>query len=224
MNHISYITLFLALFIACKNPAELEVSNYIKGRAVYREYGSAEDKPLANQKVILAYTAGMSVVQEVYTDNQGTFFFSNLSGTKEYAVYTKANVTIYEGATGIVSDTCSGIVPNNDVILLRAVFKTTNATGLFVTVTDSLGGKIGGANIYLYSSSVLAAIDSTYTEAGTLKVSNSNSNGSALISGLPENTLYIKSRYKINDSTMLKSVIVPVIVPLGIDSTTIIVK
>ena len=163
-------------------------------------------KPLKNEKVLLYETdrtSSEAYVDSVTTDITGHFTLQLPDSSKSYTL------TIISGIHSAVDPDIRfyarvTIAPGDPAparIIASPVVGAPRA--LIVDAADIYGGKIPSADIYIYTSRLLATKDTLYKGTGSIDMRRTGANGNATFIYIPDDTLFLRARYTTSQDTLL---------------------
>jgi hypothetical protein len=206
MKKVAIILLSILLLYSCNRYRELEDQdtgpNYIRGRIFYINdiIGDSLPKPLPLKEVLLSQKGDTSgnYIFSVNTDSDGYFLFNNIQKNKEYSINVTSVIDniIYYGEREIKTDY------SIDTLSIIAIPFQQRQNGYIYTLKDTLGGLLPNTKACIFSSFVLAKLD---TCAGSSWTDNpANAFGKISHLNIPA-TSYIVIFRGGNDSIRLKA-------------------
>lgn len=187
---MKYNIIFVLLVVLMAGCRKYDKSLYIRGRAFLTDTigQNIVQAPAKNKKIMLSENIidSTNYNYSVTTDSNGYFTFNLLKrrsvDIEKYRVSfgDSINSIFYSGNTIVSGD-------QNDIVLnIAADFSAQNA--IVVTVTDTAGGAVSGASVYLYASAVLAAINDS---ASALQTFHSDVRGKIAKFNVPGGNYYL---------------------------------
>lgn len=199
MKHTCIILALIATLAACSKRDERDKFTdalYIRGRAFFTDTFSNRviNRPLAGAKILLSADIHDTdnYMYSGVTDSDGYFIFNLLQSRKKdvdkYAISYNDTIgsVIYTGRTIVKGD------DNN--VLLSVHVDTVKQNGMMLAITDSVGGPLPAATVWVYTSSVLAA---TGDPAGAVDTILSDQWGIASKFNIEPGTYYVAAAKKL---------------------------
>lgn len=189
------------VYLSCKKYHDLKENDlmknpsYIQGRLFLTDTltQSAVNVPLGGKKVTISLKDSPDLLNYIYsstTDAEGYFSFENLSADLNYRVSYSETV----GGKLYAVDT-NGVAAPNGKLVLVAKLKKAGQKGIVFTVTDSLGKRLPGVDVCLFTSPITAG---TKTCDGSNYSAKTDANGHAPIFGLNAGSYYSLSKLSID--------------------------
>lgn len=215
------------------NPAPGQLFTISGQLFVKNFYGSGGDSvPLMNRRIFIRADSTTnkdtaSYFASAFTDHDGNFSFYVNDPRLRYDLFgnfydTSSRSFIAFYSVAIVTDSPFRV---NHVYPLTAVVDTVDRNGLKLFTMDSIRAAIPGVQVFLYSSSVVANGDSTFTGNGAFARVTTDSLGRAFIGNLPVGTTYINALFILgNNKKLTRYGALTDLAAKGIVTDTIVVK
>jgi 5-hydroxyisourate hydrolase-like protein (transthyretin family) len=174
---------------------------------------------LYNSKNLAIIGDSATAVKTLIADTYGKFYYFSLpSGNYYLNAYKKADTIIYERLLREFTVSAKGIY--RDTLQMKRKYSQHPNT-MFIKVTDTLGGIIPAASIYVYTSNVLAESNDP---SGAIITSVTDNNGNFIRTNMVPGTYFINAK-KTADTITYSSRQNPVILPTsGTVNQTIILR
>lgn len=205
-NLIILIALFLCLS-SCKKYNKLKDEDlskdpsYLYGRLFLTDTikQSVKSQGLAGKTITISYddsTDKLNYLLSTTTDKEGYFKFSPLAPGKKYRVNYSETIdgTLYTADS-------SAIELPNDKLALKAGISMSGQNGIIFTVSDSLGNRLKGADVCIFSSPI--PYNNTTCDGSSYSL-KSDINGNASQFGIKSATYYFLSKITIKGSEYIQ--------------------
>lgn len=186
----------------------------ISGLVVYSNKfsGDTTSRPLQNQTVYIKEKGkpDEAFVATAQTDANGLYRIGSLKKGISYEAFVKPIISIrgesalYLGRSNVVIAD-SGVVAN-----IYATLDINKQTGIHLITKDTLGGKLGKASVYIYTSRLVALNDtSSPSKYAFMRITDSL--GHLLLLQLPSDSLFINASLNVNSNVVLRSIAKPIL-------------
>jgi hypothetical protein len=192
------IVIILVTLISCKkNNDDVSGKEEMNGKLFAENiYDGEQKKLLSNIPIFISndiVATSNSFLFSKSSDKNGYFLFQYLYD-KQYALHAEMRANTSQN-TNILFTADTVLNPNKNIdLVLRPDIKTQN--GLYIICTDSLipSGRIPSANIYIYTSRILAVNDTALLSgAGAAYSFTAKLDGTGFKMNLPTDNLYINT-------------------------------
>jgi len=180
------------VFWSCDKTEETDPQLALQGVATYKNIidNSPAESALKNQ-VINVTDMKSSYLYQLNTDTLGRFYFPGWSVNDTFLLQSSMiKNTDFEYN---IKYTGSRIVTGIELINanLSTTIDTSNQQTLLLTSKDSLGGIIPNASVLIYTSRVLASIDTSFLGSGAIASLKTNKIGKCATMQIPSDSLFI---------------------------------
>jgi hypothetical protein len=224
------IASLLIIFFSCKkNNDDVSGKEEMNGKLyVENIYDGEQKKFLPNLPIFISndiVATSNSFLFSKSSDKNGYFLFQYLYN-KQYALHAEMRANTSQN-TNILFTADSVLNPNKNLdLVLRPDTKTQN--GLYIICIDSIipSGRIPSANIYIYTSRVLAVNDTALLSgAGAAYSFTAKLDGTGFKMNLPTENLYINTVLNVAGGFRLKSKLNSITLDKnGIKTLTVVMK
>lgn len=196
------------IFSCKKNEDDLSGTTDLSGKLYIENiYEYQSPTLLADQNVFLlkdTSSSATSYMLNTRTDKDGYFLFKYLYDTKPYRLHCEKRITTTQNSNILYTADSLLLAPRQNIkIYLRPDFKKQN--GLHILCMDTLivPGRMPGVKMYIYTSRVLANLDSAAVSgAGASDTLISQANGTAFTMNLPTDSLFINASITVGATTL----------------------
>jgi len=219
-----------------QQPQLTSTSQYvINGVAYYYSYTDSAKiypMPIVGQTVYIMDSGALSFFHDTVTDASGRYYFDTAGhSVGSYVIYTAPILPVASGNTTVpLAFSGTLALTTSEFTKLDTVFASINYSTqnlLHIIVLDTFKGRVPFDTIEVFTSRLLAGLDTNITGAGAYSKFVTNISGDAYIFQLPSNdSVYLRAEY-INsaNSLTLRSILTPVFIPKsGIVTDTLYVQ
>ncbi len=189
----------------CKNNSDLKGDKVLAGTLYFINIadGISDTDLVANAKIFIQY-ASVGTSSYLYSTNtgpDGKFLFSNLSGKKQYIIFTIADTL---GASFTLVDSPSIGTENLNIYFTPQNYAT---NGFSIHVVDTLSSPVANFGLFVFNSATLASDNDS---AGSIFELKTDIYGNAYRYNLQPGTYYVNAGGIVGNTMLEKKISFPV--------------